>query len=178
MIYRSGDPPARWRQAVTVRYRKERTTPDQKASEEKNVVVFSASADAQTSPSWGAVAGFLFQKTFKRLKTWGWNHPNIVRLQFLRLPFLKALGFHNTCHLTIMFTGSRGRTRLCSWLCDSMYVWTFLVFFFGFIHVNKTTFRSCLSFLPYMKRVSNIIFSICICYCAGDSSLSLFTFVK
>lgn len=131
MIYRSGDPPARWRQAVTVRYRKERTTPDQKASEEKNVVVFSASADAQTSPSWGAVAGFLFQKTFKRLKTWGWNHPNIVRLQFLRLPFLKALGFHNTCHLTIMFTGSRGRTRLCSWLCDSMYVWTFLVFFLG-----------------------------------------------
>lgn len=31
--------------------------------------------------------------------------------------------------------------------------------------------------LPYVKRVYMIMFSICI-YCDGDSSLSLFTFVK
>lgn len=75
-----------------------------------------------------------FPFTFKRLKRWGWNHPNIVRLQFLRLLFLKALGLHNTCHLTIMFTGLTWPDEvvlLIFWQCVCMYG----LFFFFFLLV-------------------------------------------
>lgn len=48
LIYGSADPPARWRQAVTVSYGTERTPPGTK--KDQNVAVFSASADARKFP--------------------------------------------------------------------------------------------------------------------------------
>lgn len=126
-------------------------------------------------------AGFLFQEDLLKTNDVWTNHrskiiPNTVRLQFLTLLFLKALSCHNTCHLTQCLQGSRGQTRLLSWLCDITYQFRFCFYkcewYMQVSPAHVFVFHSWLLCIKKKKLQCetgvNYFFSLSICICCCD----------
>lgn len=71
-------------------------------------------------------------------------NPNTVRLQFLRLQFLEALGCLNTCHLCNVYRAA-GAWQGCA--PDFVTVCMVHLLFSNFINVNTETLKSHLLML-------------------------------